>query len=125
MRPELPTHSKFYRLIALAVASSIALACAPVTQANTIPPAPILTLWPDPTYLPERQCHGAYQVEELNRYLPQARVALWLPGTHAVTVDPERGCLVVRVESAGVGRLAELVFRSVAVPRRAVLLLIG
>ena len=84
-----------------------------------------MTLWPDPTYLPERQCHGDYRVEDLNRYLPRARLALWLPSTRSVKLDEQRRCLVVTVESYGTGRLAELLLRGVAVPRRAVLLLVG
>ena len=44
--------------------------------------------WPDPTFLKERQCHGQYATEALDRLLPRARVALWLPGTRTVTVDP-------------------------------------
>jgi hypothetical protein len=125
MRSKSLTDSTLFRMFSLAVASSIALACAPVSHASRIPPAPVLTLWPDPTFLPERQCHGAYTAEELNRYLPRARVTLWLPSTRAVAVDTERRCLVVTVESVGAGRLAELVLRGVAVPRRAVLLLLG
>jgi hypothetical protein len=82
-----------------------------------------VTHWPDPTFLPDRQCHGKYNIEDLKAYLPRARVALWLPGTRAVSLDEERRCLVVRVEGTGDGRLAELVLRGVAVPRRAVLLL--
>lgn len=93
-------------------------------QGDKIPPAPVLTLWPDPTYLPERQCHGDYRVEDLNRYLPRARLAMWLPSTRSVTLDEQRRCLVVKVESYGTGRLAELLLRGVAVPRRAVLLLV-
>lgn len=125
MRFESLIDSTSFRVFSLAVAASIALACAPASHAGRIPPAPVLTLWPDPTFLPERQCHGAYTVEELNRYLPRARLTLWLPSTRGVAVDAERRCLVVRVESAGAGRLAELVLRGVAVPRRAVLLLLG
>jgi hypothetical protein len=110
---------------------SLALAClslacaAPMNQADGIPPAPVLTLWPDETYLPERQCHGTVPVEDLQHYLPRARVAMWLPSTRSVTLNPERRCLVVMVESYGAGRLAELVLRGVAVPRNAVLLLVG
>jgi hypothetical protein len=96
-----------------------------MAQTDKIPPAPVLTLWPDPTFLPERQCHGRYKVEDLNRYLPRAKLALWLPSTRSVTVDPERRCLVVTVESVGTGRLAELVLRGVAVPRAAILLKVG
>jgi hypothetical protein len=125
MRSKSLTYTTFFQVVSVAVASSVALACAAASHAARIPPAPVLTLWPDPTFLPERQCHGAYTVEELNRYLPRARVTLWLPSTRAVVVDAERRCLVVRVESAGAGRLAELVLRGVAVPRRAVLLLLG
>lgn len=125
MRSDPVTHSLPCWLIFLAVASTITLACAPVTQADKIPPAPVLTLWPDPTYLPERQCHGTYAVEDLKRYFPRARLALWLPSTRAVTLNAERRCLVVTVESIGAGRLAELLLRGVAVPRRAVLLLVG
>lgn len=114
-----------YLVIALALASSVALGCAPGIRGDKIPPAPVLTLWPDPTYLPERQCHGDYRVEDLNRYLPRARLALWLPSTRSVKLDEQRRCLVVTVESFGTGRLAELLLRGVAVPRRAVLLLVG
>ena len=110
---------------AILLASSAALAGAPAVQGDKIPPAPVLTLWPDPTYLPERQCHCDYRVEDLNRYLPRARLALWLPSTRSVTLDEQHHCLVVRVESYGTGRLAELLLRGVAVPRRAVLLLVG
>jgi hypothetical protein len=122
-----PIHPLTYRMMAVAVASSIALACAPVTmsQGDKIPPAPILTLLPEYTFLPERQCHGDYNVEDLNRYLSRARLAMWLPSTRSVTLDEKRRCLVVTVEGIGAGRLAELVLRGVAVPRRAVLLLIG
>jgi hypothetical protein len=111
-------------LLVFAFTSPLA-ACASGMQGDKIPPAPVLTLWPDPTYLPERQCHGDYRVEDLNRYLPRARLAMWLPSTRSVTLDEQRRCLVVKVESYGTGRLAELLLRGVAVPRRAVLLLVG
>jgi hypothetical protein len=78
--------------------------------------------WPDPAFLNYRQCHGQYDIQELNRLIPRARVALWLPGTRSVTVDQERHCITVTVESFGDGRLAELVMRGLAVPRRAVFL---
>jgi hypothetical protein len=123
MIPGSPIRSLPLAFISLALASSTALAQAPASPPLRIPPAPVLTLWPDPTFLPERQCHGDYRVEDLKRYLPKARVALWLPGTQAVTLDEGRRCLVVRTEGIGAGRLAELVLRGVAVPRQAVLLL--
>jgi hypothetical protein len=120
-----PSGSRSYLLMAVALASSIVLACAPVASSARIPPAPVLNLWPDPTFLPERQCHGNYKVEDLKGYLPRARLAMWLPGTRAVALDEQRRCLVVKVEGIGAGRLAELVLRGVAVPRRAVLLLVS
>jgi hypothetical protein len=120
-----PSGSRCYLLIGLALALSVVLACAPVPSSARIPPAPVLSLWPEPTFLPERQCHGNYRVEDLKRYLPRARLAMWLPGTRAVALDEERRCLVVKVDGIGAGRLAELVLRGVAVPRRAVLLLLS
>jgi hypothetical protein len=120
-----PSGSRSRLLIGLVLASSIVLACAPVSSSTRIPPAPVLGIWPEPTFLPERQCHGDYKVEDLKRYLPRARLAMWLPGTRAVALDEQRGCLVVKVEGVGAGRLAELVLRGVAVPRRAVLLLLS
>jgi hypothetical protein len=48
-----------------------------------------------------------------------------IPGTRSVTVDRDRGCLTIVVESVGTGRLAELIIRGVSVPRRAVLLVLA
>jgi hypothetical protein len=96
------------------------LSCAPPTQSPGISPA--ATRWPDPAFSADRQCRGGYAVEDLQRYLPRARVALWLPGTQSVDLDQARQCITLSVESVGGGRLAELVVRGVAVPRRAVLL---
>jgi hypothetical protein len=72
--------------------------------------------------MPDRQCHGGFATDDLNRFVPRARLALWLPGTRSVAVDPARRCITIKVESAGAARLAELVVRGVAVPRRAVFL---
>jgi hypothetical protein len=115
------------RLVRLSyLAACVSLACAaPMAQRDKIPPAPVISLWPDETYLPDRQCHGTLPVEDLQHYLPRAKVAMWLPSTRSVSLSTERRCLVVRVDSYGAGRLAELIFRSVAVPRNAVLLLVG
>lgn len=124
MKPPSLIRPAVWSPIVLALTLAIASACAAPPPAG-IPPAPVLTLWPDPTFTAGRQCHGDYRAEDLDRYLPRARVAMWLPGTQSVTLDPERGCLVIRVESYGSGRLAELVLRGVAVPRHAVLLLVG
>jgi hypothetical protein len=93
-------------------------------RAGRIPPAPIVGQWPEDAFLPARQCHGRYAAEDLQRFLPRARLALWLPGTRSVVLDPERRCIAITVEGIGAGRLAELVLRGVSVPRRSVLLLL-
>jgi hypothetical protein len=80
------------------------------------------TRWPDPTFMSDRQCRGRFEAEQLNRFIPRARLTLWLPGTRSVAVDTARRCITIKVESIGAGRLAELVIRGVAVPRRAVFL---
>jgi hypothetical protein len=103
----------------------LATACAPAAQSARIPPAPIVGQLPDPAFVPQRQCRGRYAVEDLQRYLPQARLALWLPGTRSVALDSIRRCIMITVESVGGGRLAELVLRGVAVPRRSVLLVLA
>jgi hypothetical protein len=122
MQADSLTHPSVARLGCLMALGSAVLGCAPVPETPRIPPAPIVFRWPDPAFLPERQCHGAYTVADLEQYLPGAQVALQLPGTRAVAVDAERRCLTVTVEGVGAGRLAELVLRGAAVPRAAVLL---
>jgi hypothetical protein len=109
----------------LVVAIAVTGACAPAASTTRIPPAPIVGRWPETAFLPERQCRGRYAVEELQPYLSRAQLAMWLPSTRSVTLDPGRRCITVTVESVGGGRLAELVMRSMAVPRRAVLLLLA
>jgi hypothetical protein len=116
------THLSFVRLGCSIAVCSAAVGCAPGPASTRIPPAPIVFRWPEPAFLPEVQCHGAYSVAELQQYLPLAQVALQLPGTRAVVVDQERRCLTVTVDGIGAGRLAALVLRGVAVPRSAVLL---
>ena len=111
------------RVGAFMVQIATLLACAPAGQA--VPPAPIASLWPDPTFLPERQCHRALPAEHLASYLPRASLTMTIPGTRSVTVDRERGCLTIVVESVGTGRLADLIIRGVSVPRRAVLLVLA
>jgi hypothetical protein len=103
----------------------LAAGCGPAAQTASIPPAPILGYLPDPAFVPQRQCRGRYAVEDLQRFLPQARLALWLPGTRSVALDPDRRCIMITVESVGGGRLAELLLRGVAVPRRSVLLVLA
>jgi hypothetical protein len=101
------------------------VACAPATERAGVPPAPIALRWPDPAFLPERQCHRAVPAEHLASYLPRASLTMTIPGIQSVTVDRERGCLAVVVDDVGTGRLAELIIRGVSVPRSAVLLLLA
>jgi hypothetical protein len=104
---------------------AVTAACAPASQRGGIPPAPVVGRWPDPAFLPEKQCRGSYAVDQLEPYLSRARLALWLPSTRAVALDKGRRCITVTVESVGGGRLAELVIRGMAVPRKAVLLVLA
>jgi hypothetical protein len=93
-------------------------------QTSRVPPAPIFYHWPDPAFEPGRQCNGSYTSGDLDRLLRRARIAQQLPGTSAVTIDPDGRCISVVVDGVGTGRLVELLLRGVAVPRRAVLLLL-
>ena len=106
-------------------AGAVGAGCAPMAPTSRIPPAPIVGQWPETAFLPQRQCRGRYAVEELQPYLSRARLAMWLPSTRSVALDPARRCITVTVESVGGGRLAELIIRSMAVPRRAVLLILA
>jgi hypothetical protein len=120
----MPWYALFRPALPLAGSLAIAVAigaCAPAAESR-IPPAPIAFRWPDPTFAPERQCHGAYHSEDLERYLSRARLALVLPDTRSVTLDNEAHCITIVVDGVGAGRLAELVMRGVSVPRSAVLL---
>lgn len=108
--------------ILLAV-GTMTMACASSPPPSTkVPPVPILLLWPEPAFLPERQCQGTYPSQDLEHYLPEARLALQIPSTQTVALDPERRCIVVVVESVGAARLVELLLSGIAVPRDAVLL---
>jgi hypothetical protein len=98
------------------------LACSPATSELRIPPAPIRGRWPDPAFEPSRQCHGDHALPGLENLLPRARLASWIPGIQAVELDSGRRCIIVTVEDTETGRMAELLLRGVAVPRRAVLL---
>jgi hypothetical protein len=122
MRSKSSTYPSVARLGSVLAVYVAGFGCAAATETATVPAAPIVSRWPDPAFLPERQCRGTYSVAELEQYLPRAQVALQLPSTQAVAVDAERHCLVVTVEDVGTGRLTELVLRGVAVPRAAVLL---
>jgi hypothetical protein len=113
------------KLPTIAVAVASLLACAPGVQQAGVPPAPVALRWPDPAFLPERQCRRALPAEHLAGYLRRASLAMTVPGTRSVAVDTERGCLTIVVESVGSGRLAELIIRGVSVPRRVVLLVLA
>jgi hypothetical protein len=52
--------------------------------------------------------------------LSRANLALDLPGTRRVTVDPTGTCLVIDVSSPGTARLVKLMLRGMDVPRDAV-----
>jgi hypothetical protein len=108
----------------LLLSCTLSVACSSAAQSLRIPPAPIIGQWPEATFLPERQCNGRYAAEELQRFLPRARLALWLPGTRSVAMDPNRRCITITVDGIGSGRLAELVLRGVSIPRRSVLLML-
>jgi len=112
-----------FRFFAVVAALSLptARASAQTERTEPLPPAPIVLHWPDPSFLPGRQCHG-YALDELDRLLPRARLGLRLPGTKSIVVDRSRRCLDITVDDVGAGRLVELLLRGVAVPRAAVLL---
>jgi hypothetical protein len=103
-------------LVALCLIAPVKTAVAQQAVTSTLTP------WPDPTFFPDRQCRGQYATTELEHYVRRAKLAMWLPGTRSVAVDPARPCITVTVESIGAGRLAELLIRGVSVPRRAVFL---
>src|SRR5687767_1259775 len=113
------------KFLTTAVAIASLLACAPGIQGGGVPSAPIALRWPDPAFLPERQCRRPLPAERLAGYLPRASLTMTIPGTRSVTLDRERGCLTIVVESVGSGRLAELIIRGVSVPRHAVLLVLA
>ncbi|HYF39882.1 MAG TPA: hypothetical protein VD930_09350 [Gemmatimonadales bacterium] len=105
----------------LAIAAGTA-GCASTLDPTRVSPGATLLYSTDPAFAADRQCRGRYTQADLARYLPRARLAMSLPGTRSVAVDNERRCITVNVETVGSGRLAELVMRGVAVPRRAILL---
>ena len=111
-----------HRFAAVLTAVVTSVGSVSVAESSSISTTRVLLAWPDPAFAPERQCRGSYGPEDLARYLKPARLAMSLPGTRNVRLDNARRCIVVDVHSVGSGRLAELVMRGVAVPRRAVLL---
>jgi hypothetical protein len=67
-----------------------------------------------------KPCSGAGGTPALEEMLPRVRVALQLPGTDQVALDPTRGCIGVQVRTQGTGRLVKLLLRGLDVPREAV-----
>ena len=92
------------RLLALSACCLLALGWKPAPPAAPGLPIASHTHWPDPTFLPERQCRGQYATQELERLIPRAKLTLWLPGTRKVAIDPTRRCITILVESIGDGR---------------------
>jgi hypothetical protein len=91
-------------------------------QSVRLPLAPILLRWPEPAFLHDVQCQGDYALQELQEFLPRARLGMWLPSTRSVQLNEGIRCITVTVDDIGTARLMELLLRGVAVPRRAVLL---
>lgn len=67
-----------------------------------------------------KPCSGQAGTPMLEELLPRARVALDLPGTDQVGIDPANRCIAVQVRTAGTARLVKLLLRGLDVPREAV-----
>ena len=67
-----------------------------------------------------KPCDGRMAAPALKEMLPLARVALDLPGTDHVAVDPAIRCIGIQVRTPGTARLVKLLLRGVEVPREAV-----
>ncbi len=67
-----------------------------------------------------KPCGGSTVVAGLEGMLPLARIALGIPGTDQVEVDPTGRCIGIQVRTAGTARLVKLLLRGVNVPREAV-----
>jgi hypothetical protein len=95
------------------VISMLALSSATLSSAA----AAALTITPVPLAKP---CDGRTAVPALEQLLPRARLALDLPGTDQVTLDPTGRCIGIQVRTPGTARLVKLLLRGVEVPRSAV-----
>jgi hypothetical protein len=71
-----------------------------------------------------KPCNGLTAVPALEEMLPRARVALDLPGTEQVALDPTRRCIGIQVRTQGTARLVKLLLRGVEIPREAVDLMV-
>jgi hypothetical protein len=67
-----------------------------------------------------KPCAGGTAAPGLEEMLPRARVALDIPGTEQVALDPTRRCIGIQVRTTGTARLVQLLLRGVGVPREAV-----
>jgi hypothetical protein len=67
-----------------------------------------------------KPCTGLTAVPALEQMLPRARVALDIPGTEQVALDPARRCIGIQVRTPGTARLVKLLLRGVKIPREAV-----
>jgi hypothetical protein len=67
-----------------------------------------------------KPCTGLTAVPALEEMLPRARVALDIPGTEQVALDPARRCIGIQVRTPGTARLVKLLLRGVKIPREAV-----
>jgi hypothetical protein len=67
-----------------------------------------------------KPCDGLTPVPALEQMLPQARVALRIPGTEQVELDPATRCIGIQVRSEGTARLVQLLLRGVKVPESSV-----
>lgn len=67
-----------------------------------------------------KPCSGQAGTPMLEEMLPRARVALELPGTDQVGIDPASRCIAVQVRTPGTARLVKLLLRGLDVPREAV-----
>ncbi len=67
-----------------------------------------------------KPCSGLTAVPALEEMLPRARVALDIPGTEQVALDPAGRCIGIQVRTQGTARLVKLLLRGVEIPREAV-----
>lgn len=79
--------------------------------------AAVLTITPAALAKP---CDGRTAAPALEQMLPRARLALDLPGTDQVALDPAGRCIGIQVRTTGTARLVKLLLRGVEVPRSAV-----
>ena len=91
---------------------SLALSCAALS-------AVVLTPSDAQSFKP---CDGSATIPGLEGMLPLARVALGIPGTDQVAVDPTGRCIGIQVRTPGTARLVKLLLRGVNIPREAVTL---